>query len=320
MKRLLDVQMPSSPRFDERYAGHMTLGDLKLNMAIRIQDLYTFHVVARTGAMQDAAHELGVTPGAISQRIREVEERHGLRLFDRSKHGITLTAAGLALQSDVGAAFSKIEAAHEEHFSTYLNTVRISASATFAQSMLVSSVGRFSEKYPTIRVSVETADRLVDLKSEPIDLAIRHGLGRYPGLRAEWLCAPELVLVSSPALLEEHGPLAQPADCLRYNLLPDATGKDWSIWFEAQDVDATTARYGPQYGDDFLTVKAVTEGQGLALLNDLYVKEGLASGALVRALETVWPTKFAYYAVALPEAFEKPSVRSFVTWLKDEMS
>ncbi|WP_299851151.1 LysR substrate-binding domain-containing protein [uncultured Roseovarius sp.] len=288
-------------------------------MAVRIQDLYTFHVVARTGAMQDAAHELGVTPGAISQRIRAVEERHGLRLFDRSKHGITLTAAGLALQSDVGAAFSKIEAAHHEHFATNRDTVRISASATFAQSMLVSSVGRFSQKYPKFRVSVETADRLVDLKSEPIDLAIRHGLGKYPGLRAEWLCAPELVLVASPTLLEKHGSLTRPADCLCYRLLPDATGKDWSIWFEAQEVDATNARYGPHYGNDLLTVKAVTEGQGLALLNDLYVKDGLASGELVRALETVWPTKFAYYAVALPEAFEKPSVRSFVTWLKDDL-
>ncbi|WP_100366807.1 LysR substrate-binding domain-containing protein [Yoonia maricola] len=289
-------------------------------MAIRIQDLYTFHVVARTGAMQDAAQELGVTPGAISQRIRAVEERHGSRLFDRSKHGITLTAAGLALQSDIGSAFSKIEAAHEEHFSTHRDSVRISASATFAHSRLVSSVGRFAQNYPRIRISVETDDRLVDFKSEPIDLAIRHGLGRYPGLRSEWLCAPELILVASPALLEKHGPLTAPADCLHFRLLPDSTGKDWSIWFEAQDVNASDAQYGPQYGNDFLTVKAATESQGLALLNDIYVKDGLASGELVRALETVWPTTFAYYAVALPETFEKPSIRTFVTWLKDDMS
>ncbi|WP_120632617.1 LysR substrate-binding domain-containing protein [Ruegeria sp. EL01] len=288
-------------------------------MAIRIQDLYTFHVVARTGAMQDAAHELGVTPGAISQRIRAVEERHGLRLFDRSKHGITLTAAGRALHSDIGAAFSKIEAAHEQHFSTFGDTVRVNTSATFAHSMLVSSLGRFADAHPKITVSVETDDRLVDLKSEPVDLAIRHGLGRYPGLRSEWLCSPELILVASPALLEQHGPLTKPADCLRYRLLPDATGKDWSIWLEAQNVEATNALYGTQYGNDFLTVKAVIEGQGLALLNDIYVKEGLASAQLVRALDAVWPTEFAYYAVALQETFERPSVRSFVKWLKDDM-
>ncbi|KMK63933.1 LysR substrate-binding domain-containing protein [Puniceibacterium sp. IMCC21224] len=289
-------------------------------MAIRIQDLYTFHVVARAGAMQDGAHELGVTPGAISQRIRAVEERHGVRLFTRSKNGITLTAAGLALQSDVSAAFSTIEAAHQKNFARHGHTVRISASATFAHTMLVSSLGRFSEAHSAIKVSVETEDRLVDLKSEPVDLAIRHGLGTYPGLRSEWLCSPELILVVSPKLLERLGPLETPSDCLRYRLLPDSTGKDWSIWFEAQGIDASGAAYGTQYGNDFLTVKAVIDGQGLALLNDVYVKEGLASGHLVRALNAAWPTAFAYYAVALAETLERPAVSTFVKWLKKDLS
>ena len=98
-------------------------------MVLRIQDLYTFHVVARTGAMQDAAHELGVTPGAISQRIRAVEERHRLRLFTRSKNGIALTRAGLALQADVGNSFLAIEAANEKHLIGENRTIRLSASA-----------------------------------------------------------------------------------------------------------------------------------------------------------------------------------------------
>ncbi|MFT5787189.1 MAG: LysR family glycine cleavage system transcriptional activator [Ascidiaceihabitans sp.] len=289
-------------------------------MVLRIQDLYTFHVVARTGAMQDAAYELGVTPGAISQRIRAVEDRHGLRLFERSKNGIKLTAAGLALQSDVSSAFSKIESAHTKHFAGHGYSVRISASATFAHSMLVSSLGRFAEAYPAIKVSVETEDRLVDLKSEPIDLAIRHGLGDYSGVVSEWLCSPELVLVASPKLLEKHGPLSEPTDCLRYKLLPDCTGKDWSIWLNAHGIDAELAKYGMQYGSDFLTVKAAIEGQGLALLKDVFAQEGLAAGQLVRALGSAWPTKFAYYAVVLEDVFQRPPVRTVVNWLKKDLS
>lgn len=285
-------------------------------MALRIQDLYTFHVVARAGTMQDAAHKLGVTPGAISQRIKSVEERHGARLFRRSKNGLTLTKAGHALQSDISEAFATIETAHERHLTRHGDTVRISTSASFAHSTLVSSLGAFAEAHPALKLSVETDDRLVDLRSEPIDLAIRHGLGTYAGLRSEWLCSPELVLVASPTLLSRRGALSDPVDCLRYPLLPDATGKDWSIWFEAQGIDASGAHYGPQYGNDFLTVKAATEGQGLALLNDLYVKEGLASGVLVRALDAAWPTRFAYYAVALPETFDRPAVAKCVKWLK----
>ncbi|WP_428546636.1 LysR substrate-binding domain-containing protein [Profundibacter sp.] len=288
-------------------------------MAIRIQDYYTFHVVARCGAMQDAAHELGVTPGAISQRIRAIEERHGQRLFTRSKNGIALTVAGQALKSEVSAAFAVIETAHDKHITNRHGAIRISVSATFAHSALVSSLGRFSDLHPTTKISVETEDRLVDLKSEPVDLAIRHGLGNYAGLVSEWLCSPVLILVASPTLLEKYGTLDHPTDCLRYKLLPDSTGKDWSIWFEAQGIDASQAAYGTQYGNDFLTVKAAVEGQGLALLNDIYVKESLASGHLVRALDSAWPTAFAYYAVALKEVLERPLVLTLVDWLKKDL-
>lgn len=291
-----------------------------LLMALRIQDLYTFHVVARTGTMQDAAHELGVTPSAISQRIRTLEERHGLRLFKRSKNGITLTVSGLALQSDVGKAFSIIETANKKHLTPNTETIRISASATFAHSMLVSSLGRFANTHPAIKVSIETEDRLVDLKSEPVDLAIRHGLGDYAGVVSEWLCSPELILVASPELLEKNGPINVPADCLRHKLLPDCTGKDWSIWFEAHGIDARNANYGMQYGSDFMTVKAAIEGQGLALLKDIFVTDSLATGQLVRALDTVWPTAFAYYAVALEDTFQRSSVRSLVKRFKSDLS
>lgn len=288
-------------------------------MAIRIQDLYTFHVVARVGTMQDAARELGVTPGAISQRMRAVEERHGLRLFTRSKNGIALTAAGVALHADVGAAFSDIEAAQARHFTRRQTAIRLSAAPTFAYSMLVTSLGKFSEQHPSIKIAVETEDRLVDLRSEPVDLAIRHGLGDYQGARSEWLCSPELIVVGSPAMLTSCCPLGAPSDCLQYKLLPDATGKDWALWFTAQGIDAKGAIYGPQYNDDFLTVKAAVEGQGLALLNDVYVAECLASGQLVKALDTQWPTAFAYYAVALAETFERPSVSTLVEWLKTDL-
>jgi len=269
--------------------------------------------------MQDAAHKLGVTPGAISQRIRAVEERHGLRLFTRSKNGIALTVAGLALKSEVSAAFAMIEAAHEKHLANRLDVIRISTSATFAHSTLVSSLGRFSKLDLATKVSVETEDRLVDLKSEPVDLAIRHGLGDYPGLVCAWLYSPELILVGSPALLNKHGTLKDPVDCLRYKLLPDSTSKDWPIWFEAHGIEASSAIYGTQYGDDFLTVKAAVDGQGLALLNDVYVKESLTSGQLVHALDTAWPTAFAYYAVALGEVLERPAVSALVEWLKKDL-
>ena len=178
--------------------------------------------------------------------------------------------------------------------------------------MLVTPPGAFARQQPAIRVSIETGDietgdRLVDLRCEPVDIAIGHGLGKYPGLEAKFLCAPELILVASPALSQQHGPLKSAADCLRYTLAPDATGRDWGLWFGAQGSDVHEARCGSEYHDDFLCVKAAVEGQGLALLNDVYVGE---------ALDGVWPRAFAYCAVALRETFGRPALQALVNWLR----
>jgi LysR family glycine cleavage system transcriptional activator len=265
----------------------------------------------------DAARELGVTAGAISQRIRSIEEQYGSRLFTRSRNGVALTKSGAAFWQDIRDAFTSIETAHAAHFiPPSAPVIRINAAPTYAYSSLVSSLGKFQASHPNVRLSVETEDRLVDLRSEPVDLAIRHGLGTYPGLISVWLCSPELIVVANSKLLERDGPIRSPADCLKYPLLPDSTGNDWSLWFQAQGLDDGNARYGTAFKDDFLTVKAAIDGQGLALLNDVYVREDLVAGRLIRALDISWPTKFAYYAVGLPETFQRPLVGALVRWLQ----
>lgn len=290
-------------------------------MAPRIQDLYTFFLVARAGAMHAAARELGVTPGAISQRIRGLEERHGRRLFSRSRNGIEPTQAGAALWREIAPGFEAIEASHDRHFAKPSGeSIRLSVAPTFAHSSLVPRLGAFTEVNARTRIVVETDDRLVDLRVEPIDLAIRHGLGRYPGLKSEWLCAPELLVVGSPALLGKIRPILRPIDCLDFPLLQGADAADWPLWFEAYDIDAGRARWGTRFKDEFLTLKAAEQGQGLALLNDVYVADALEAGRLIKVLDSSWPTKFAYYAVALPETLERPSVRLFVKWLKSIFS
>ncbi len=289
-------------------------------MTLRIQDMYTFYVVARSGAMHLAADELGVTPGAVSQRIRSVEERHGRRLFDRSRSGICLTKSGETLWQEVEQAFGKIEEADQRYFTSASDPqIRISATPTFAHSLLVPRLGEFSKAHPNIEISIETDARLVDLRSEPIDVAIRHGLGNYVGYKSEWLSSPELIVVASPKLLKDGPVIEDSEDCLQYPLLKDSTGQcaDWDLWCEARGVDGRDAKYGPAFKGDFLIVKAAVEGQGLALVSDVYVQEELRTNQLVKACNAAWPVNFAYYAVALPVTFERPAVKSFITWLKD---
>src|SRR6201998_2462274 len=85
--------------------------------------------------------------------------------------------------------------------------VTMSTMLSFATTWLVPRLARFAQRYPDIEIAVETGTRPVDLRREPIDLAIRHGLGKYPGFEATWLVAPELIVVASPDLLKNRAPL-----------------------------------------------------------------------------------------------------------------
>lgn len=284
-------------------------------MVIRLTLLHTFVAVARATRMRDAAELLAITPGAVSQRIRELEETAGYRLFIRTRTGIELNAAGARLFASLDGAFRAIEGVDKDLTSRSSRRVTISTMGSFAANWLVPHLSGFSRQYPDIDVSIETDGRVVDLRYEPMDLAIRHGLGNYPGLNTAWLLAPELIVVASPELLRAGPPIVTPGDCLAYPLLHDTQRRDWQFWFEAQGINAPQSAKGPSFSDDHLVVRAAVSGQGLALVRDVYARDELQSGRLVQALGVSWPTSFAYYAVATPQALQRPAVRRFYDWL-----
>ncbi|MGY4395434.1 LysR family glycine cleavage system transcriptional activator [Sphingomonas sp. UYAg733] len=287
-------------------------------MSAQFTLLHTFVEVARAGRMKAAALSLGVTPGAVSQRIGLLEERVGRRLFVRNHAGVELNPAGAAMFAELNAPFELIESVDRRLSARSSPRVVVSVMASFAASWLVPRLGEFAARDPEIEIAVETDPRLVDLRREPVDLAIRHGLGNYPGLEVAWLLSPELIVVASPALLRAGMPIRSPADCLSYPLLHDIDRHDWRLWFEAHDVSPALNAKGPAFSDDHLMVRAAVAGQGLALVRNVYAEDDLRSGRLVRALTLGWPTRLAYYAVTTREALQRPAVRRLRDWLIDE--
>lgn len=292
-------------------------------MQVRLDWLETFVLVARLKSMKAAAETLGLSAGAISQRIRGLEERAGYRLFRRQAGGIVPTLEAEALFADLAPAFDAIgrawsridgvEAGGRQHLT-------ISTMPSFANFVLVPRLGSFTQRFPQVEVNVETDLRVVDLLNEPVDLAIRHGLGDYPGLVATRLISPSLIVVASPDFVAAHGPLHRPADCLKLSLLHDHTRQDWRLWFEAHGVLAPERLKGPAFSDGTLIVRAAVAGQGLGLVREFYAAEELAAGRLVRALDISWPSRFGYYLVATPAALDRPLVRAFRNWLVEEMA
>jgi LysR family glycine cleavage system transcriptional activator len=280
--------------------------------------LQAFVAVARAGKMRQAAQELALTPGAVSQRVRQLEEAAGHRLFTRTRAGVELTAAGETMFAALAEPFRALEAADGELGVVPSRRVTVSAVPSFAATWLVPRLASFARRYPDIEIAVETGLRPVDLKREPIDLAIRHGLGRYPGLDATWLVAPALIVVASPDLLRDRPMLKEPADCRAFPLLHDLNRQDWPLWFEAHGVAAPNCKKGPAFSESHLIVRAAVAGQGLALVRDVYAADDLRSKKLMKALTVNWPLQFAYYAVTTSEAAQKPAVRRFRDWLIEE--
>ena len=280
--------------------------------------LQTFVAVARAGKMKQAAHELALTPGAVSQRIRQLEEAAGHRLFMRNPTGVELSAAGEAMFAALAEPFRAIETVERELGVRSPRLVTVSTVPSFAATWLVPRLATFARRYPDIEIAVEAGIRPVDLRREPIDLAIRHGLGKYPGVEATWLVAPELIVVASPDLLKNRAPLKRPADCLEFPLLHDFNRQDWPLWFETHGVAARDCRKGSAFSENHLIVRAAVAGQGLALVRNIYADDDLRAKTLVKALTVNWPVKFAYYAVATSEALQRVAVRRFRDWLVEE--
>ncbi|KFJ11542.1 bacterial regulatory helix-turn-helix, lysR family protein [Delftia acidovorans] len=290
-------------------------------MTYPLQALRTFVEVGQRKSVKAAAQALHVTPGAVSQQIRVLEDRLGVVLLERERLGMRLTEAGASVFPRLREAFLQIDQAmHDLESTKARRSLTVSTVATFAASWLVPRLGRFKQLHPDIEIRVEATSELVDLRRDRVDVALRHGLGDYPGLEVLPLMAPVLTPVASPGFLKAHGAVIHEAgDCLSYPLLHDGDRADWPLWLKAHGVaDDMRAERGSAFDDDFLLIRAAEAGQGLALVPQAYAQEEIAAGRLIQVLDKPWPARFAYYAVTRPGAADRPEVRAFLEWIRDE--
>ncbi|MBN3790186.1 LysR substrate-binding domain-containing protein [Burkholderia sp. Ac-20353] len=284
--------------------------------------LHTFVEVARCGSMKQAADVLCLSPGAVSQHIRNLEDRLAVRLFERNGRDIELTGTGRALFDQLAGGFGEIEAAWSNIHGANRRVVRltVTTTASFANTWLVHRLGSFNAAYPEIEITVETRAQLVDLRRDYVDVAIRHGLGDYPGHTSLRIWTPELWPICSPRLLDPARPIENPADCLSYPLLQDADRADWTLWLRAQGIEDPRAQRGASFGEDPLLIKAAVAAQGIALVRDIYAKDEIAAGRLVRVLTRPWPTEFCYYVVCSEARQHEWKIAAFRDWLVREIA
>jgi len=282
--------------------------------------LRAFEASARLGSMQRAAHELNVTPSAISQQVQNLEQWIGFPLLERRARQVQSNAEGRAYLSAVSAAFDQISAATEELSAGRVpRSICITCTPGFAVQWLVPRLQRFQDLHPDIDVRIDASTRLLDLKVEQVDLAVRHGNGRYPGLVSEKLIDDDLVPVASPRLIAGKGRVKKPADLLHHRLLHIETRDDWRLWFAGQGIEIDWRR-GPLLVDTAIGVQAAVAGKGIILARRSLIGEELAAGRLVAPLPQGLPKGIAYHLVYLPENMAQPAVRAFRAWLLEAVA
>jgi LysR family transcriptional regulator, glycine cleavage system transcriptional activator len=287
--------------------------------------LREFETAARHKSFSKAAEELFVTPAAISHQIHALEEDLGVRLFHRLNRSIELTASARVLMPGLSEAFAGIRAAVgrlRAHNDT--GSLTVTASPSFAAKWLVLRLHRFQARCPAVDVRISATDEVVDLAKGDFDVAIRYGGGDYPGLDVELLFTNEVFPACSPQLLAAGPPLRTPEDLRHHALIHDqAVERDplvptWPMWLKAAGVRDVPATAGLSFNSMSLALDAAIAGHGIVLAYSTIAAADIAAGRLVRLFSLALPDQFSYYLVTAPGALERPKVRAFRDWLREE--
>lgn len=283
--------------------------------------LHAFEAAARLLSFKGAAAELHVTPGAVSQQIKLLEDRLGVPLFVRRARAIALTEAGRLLLPPTQRAFRLLADAVVRVRETDASRVlTVSMLPSFAALWFVPRLGAFRERHPEIDVRIGATPAIADLENDDVDVAIRCGLGRYPGLHAEHVLSEELSPVCSPALLKGPKPLKKLEDLAHHTLLHDEPRQEWALWLKAAGVKGVDATRGPSFSLWELALQAAVAGQGVALGRSTLIAQYVKNRQLVRPFKISSPAEFGYSFVCLPERLEEPKISAFRSWLLDAIA
>ncbi|MGZ3403473.1 MAG: transcriptional regulator GcvA [Phenylobacterium sp.] len=286
--------------------------------------LRAFEAAARHLNFSRAADELSVTPGAVSQQIQNLEDYVGAALFKRTPKGLLLTDAAQTALPALREAFDRLaEAASLLTAAVDGRRLTLTAPPSFAAKWLVPRLGAFEQAHPQVDVWLSAAIELVDLAAGEVDVAIRYGAGRYPGLEVHRLFSETVIPVASPEHLANQ-PLVTPADLANHVLLHDGSPDlddscpDWSMWLAARGLKTIDGMRGPRFNQSSLVIEAAVNGRGVALAKRTLAQADLEAGRLVAPLQIATAVDFAYYLVHPKAKGRLPQVKAFVSWIEAE--
>ncbi len=275
-----------------------------------------------------AADELGLTPAAVSFQIKEIEDQLGVKLFTRTSRTIRLTEAGTLL---CDAAADALDVMHRavskaQKAGRGKAQLKVTVDPQFATKWLMRRVERFRKSHPEIDLRFDIAYEVRDFDVDDIDVAIRFGSGKYPGLAASRLFDNIIVPVCSPRLLTSGKPLKQPRDLMHHTLAhiewsrQGVTWPNWRMWMAAAGVEDFDDSNTIVFEASSNAVDAAMAGDAVALADFAMVANDLSEGRLVRPFDLsikVAP-EYAYHLVYPETTAADRRILAFRDWMLAE--
>lgn len=282
--------------------------------------LRAFEAAGRLGSFKEAAAELHVTHGAVSQQIRLLEAWLGAPLFERHNRRVVLTPAASAYLAKIAPLFDELAQATARYglSEAVTRTLSVNAPATFTLRWLVPRLEKFRGRHADVEVRVETSNEPVESLKDAYDIVIRGGPDTFYGYAMRPFLSEERLPVCSPALLRRV-PLRAPEDLARHTLLHTSSlPRVWPDWLAQAGVAALRPAAVLTFDHFYLTLQAAVDGMGIAMGPTALVDDDLAAGRLVAPFASPRLPSRSYCTYVADERAGDDLIELFRTWLEQE--
>ncbi|GAB4071108.1 LysR family transcriptional regulator [Ancylobacter sonchi] len=288
-------------------------------MQLPIRAIFVFRTVARLGSISKAAEELAVTPSAVSQQVQALETQLGLTLMSKVGRRVVLTEAGERYFASINDEVERIaEATNLIRGYRSVTTLTVRATPTLSNKWLLPRLGAFLDRHPDLEVRIDGTNEPTTFRREVVDVEIRHGDGRWPGLFVEGMAEEDFLPACSP----DYAPAASltAAELPRFRLIHSVKSQaQWPRWFALAGVQPTERWARVLFDRSHMAIDAAAGAMGIALESTLMMERELETGRLICPVAEPPPIRLVTQWIVCPhEHLRQRKVRLFLDWLRAE--
>ena len=290
-------------------------------MQIPVKAIWVFHAAAQAGSISRAAEEFGVTPSAVTQQIQALEVQLGVSLLTKMGRRVVLTEAGERYFATITDEIEGIaEATNTIRGYRSVTALTVRATPTFSAKWLLPRLGSFLDAHPDLEMRLDGTNEPTDFNRELVDVEIRHGDGRWPGLFVEGVAEEEFLPACAPHYAAAGSLDAE--DLPRYRLIHSVKAQaQWSRWFSLAGVDPKERWRRVLFDRSHMAIDAAADGMGIALESTLMMESELAGGKLVCPVRSPPQVRLVTQWIVCPrDHLRQKNVRLFLDWLRAEGS